>query len=727
MTHYRSCNLCEAMCGVAIETDGDRVVSVRGDDRDPFSKGYICPKATSLADIHHDPDRLRRPLRRKGRDFEEIDWETALDEVAARLVEIRKTHGRRAVAVYLGNPTIHNLGATLYSQIFQQVLGSHSKFSATSVDQLPRMLTALQLYGHQLLMSVPDIDRTDLFVAFGANPAVSNGSLMSAPGMRHRLAEVRKRGGRVVIFDPRRTETADLADEHHFIRPGSDALALLGILHTVFDENLVRLGRLASMVKSLDALRALTKDFSPERTAAATGVSADVVRRVARELARTPRAALYGRVGVSVQEFGGLATWLVEVINLVTGHLDEEGGMMFTTPAADTVKLATLFGQRGHFNKFKSRVRGAPEFGGELPVSCLAEEIETEGDGRIRALVTHAGNPVLSTPNGRRLDAALAQLDFMVSIDIYLNETTRHAHVILPTTFALEHEHYDLALHTYAVRNTAKWSPALFARGEDQRHDWEIFRDLSARLLRKGDPLDPVRTGLAGLALGPLTPRAIVAQLILAGPYGVQKSPFAPLTLAQVENSIHGVDLGPLRRSLPERLETPDGAIDLAPEVFVHDLPRLREALAKFEAQAQGALVMISRRQLRSNNSWGHNSERMVKGRERCTLLVNPADALQRDLRTGDRARVASRVGAIEAPVEVSDEMMPGVVCLPHGFGHAREGVRMRVASAHAGVSVNDITDEAQLDTLCGTSTLSGVPVEVTRAGVRETSDQAAE
>ncbi len=712
MLHYRSCNLCEAMCGVVIEADGDRVTSVRGDSDDPFSRGYICPKATALGDIHHDPDRLRAPLRRTASgDFEEIDWETALSFAASRLDQTRRRHGKKGVALYLGNPTIHNLGASLGSQVFSAALGSHNRYSATSVDQLPKMLAAYLMYGHQLMMSVPDVDRTDCFVLFGANPLVSNGSLMSAPGMKRRLEAIRARGGRVIVFDPRRTETARAADEHVFVRPGTDAVVLLSMIQVVFEERLARLGRLAPHLDGLDALSAVAEGFSPEETASVTGVPADVVRRVTREIASAERCAVYGRVGVSIQEFGALSNWLIEALNALTGHLDEPGGMMFTTPAVDLVKLGTLIGLEGSFGRIKSRVRGAPGFSGELPVSCLAEEIETPGEGQVRALVTLAGNIALSTPNGRRLERALSSLDFMVSIDPYLNETSRHAHVILPPAFALERPHYDVALHAYAVRNTARWSSPLFAKAPSQRDDWEILTDLSARLTARGDALDPLRETLARGALSIATPRRIIDALLRVGPHGVTRE---GITVAKLEASPHGVDLGPLERVMPAKIFTRDRKIKLAPSEFVADVARL-EARMPALAHRDGSLVLIGRRELRSNNSWGHNVERMVKGPARCTLRVHPDDASARDLRTGDRAKITSRVGEVVAPVEVTDEVMPGVACLPHGWGHDREKTRMRVASAAPGVSANDVTDETVIDELAGTSVLTGVPVRVTR------------
>lgn len=712
MTHYRTCNLCEAMCGIEVSVEGDQVVGIRGDEQDPFSRGYICPKATALADIHHDPDRLQRPLKRTASGWVEIPWDEALDEVAQRLVQVRTAHGPHAVAMYNGNPTVHNYGALLFGLLFVKALKSRSRFSATSVDQLPKMLAALTMFGHQLMMPVPDVDRTDYFLIFGANPAVSNGSIMSAPGMKHRLSAIRERGGKVVLFDPRRNETAKLSSEHVFIRPGTDALLIAALIQVLFEERLVRLGKVEKYVKGVDLLSSATRDFTPERVAGPTGVSAETIRRIAREFAACDRAVAYGRVGISTQEFGGIANWLIEALNVITGHFDREGGAMFTSPAVDLVKLGSLLGEQGHYDKFRSRVRGIPEFGGELPVSCLAEEIETPGDKQIRALVTQAGNPVLSTPNGRRLDAALAGLDFMVAIDIYLNETTRHAHIILPPTAALEKDHYDVAFHALAVRNTAKYSQPLFNRQPHQRHDWEILLELTSRMSDRGSAGDALIRKLTTFVGQQLEPKRIVDLMMRFGEHGMRKGRDG-LTLAKLEESVHGIDLGPLEPRMPERLFTRDKKIDLAPQQLVADVDRLRQRLNELGRVDAEALLLIGRRQLRSNNSWCHNSLRLVKGPDRCTLLIHPADAQARSIENGTRVRIASRVGEIVAPVEISDEVMRGVVSLPHGYGHNREGTRWRVAEAHAGVSINDLTDEQWIDTMSGNASFNGVPVRI--------------
>jgi anaerobic selenocysteine-containing dehydrogenase len=700
-THYRSCPLCEATCGVAIEVDGDRVVSVRGDDADPFSKGYICPKGTALADLHHDPDRLRTPMRRDGDTWTAIGWDEALDLVATKLREIRARDGADAIAVYQGNPSAHNLGLLTYGQLTLRTLGTKNMYSATSLDQLPHMLAALQMFGNQLLMPVPDVDRTDLFICLGANPLASNGSIMTAPDIKGRLKAVRDRGGRVIVLDPRRTETADKADQHLFIRPGTDAVLLLAMIHELFAQKLVRLGRLAA--NGVDELRIASAAWTVERAAGITGIAAADISALTRALATTERAVLYGRVGVCVQEFGGLAAWLCYAINALTGHLDEPGGLMFTTPAVDPVPLAGMIGLDGGFARWTSRVSGKPEFGGELPMTALAEEILTPGPGQIRALITSAGNPALSAPGGPELERAFASLDFMVSIDPYINETTRFAHVILPPTSPLERSHYDAALNAFAVRNVAKYSPPLFERRPDERHDWEIMAGLLARLRL------PAASRLTERILGKLGPEAIIEVALRTGPHGLRKG-LKGLSLAKLRAAPHGIDLGPLESRLPARLATRDRKLSLAPTIYLDDLPRL----ARKFAQPETGLVMIGRRHLRSNNSWMHNSERLVKGPPRCTLMIHPADAAQRGLVDGGSARVASTKGAIDLPVEITDTMMPGVVSVPHGWGHGRRGVRLRVAQSVPGASVNDVIDSSRIDELSGTSALTGQPVEVT-------------
>ena len=706
--HFRTCTLCEAMCGIVVSTDGTTITDIRGDADDPFSKGHICPKAVALKDVHEDPDRLRRPMRRVGTTWTEIGWDEALDEAAAQLTAIQAAYGHDAVATYLGNPTVHSSGAMLFGPDFTRALRTKNRYSATSVDQLPHHVAAMLMFGHALLIPIPDIDHTGHLLMFGANPAASNGSLMSAPGATDRMKAIQQRDGRIVLIDPRRTETAALVDAHHFIRPGTDALLLLALLHTIIADGSVRVEQYAGYLTGLDTMRALVVPFTPERVAGATGIDAATIRTIARDFAAAPTAVAYGRVGVSMQEFGGLACWLISVLNVVTGRLDARGGAMFTTPAIDILRDDQKSAEHVRFGRWTSRVRGLPEFAGELPVSALAEEIETPGEGQVRGLVTHAGNPVLSTPNGQRLDAAIAGLEYYVAIDFYLNETTRHAHLLLPPTFALERDHYDLVFHTLAVRNTAKYSRALFDKPDDARHDWEILNELTWRVT------GGVKARAKSVALATLTPRGMLDVGLRSGPYGAGLSPLGKgLSIRTLVEQPHGIDLGPLQPSLPGKLRTADRMLHLAPQPLVDDVARLAATLDAV-AQERTSLQLIGRRALRSNNSWMHNSERLVRGRNRCTLQMHPTDAAAAGVHEGDSVHVTSRVGSVVAPVEITDGVMPGVVSLPHGWGHGRSGTRLHTANAHAGVSINDLTDDQRIDVLTGHAGFSGVPVSVT-------------
>lgn len=758
--HYRTCHLCEAMCGVAISHNADQILSIKGDKEDRFSRGHICPKAVALKDLHEDPDRLRVPLRRRGDTWEEVSWEEAYAEIEARLGHIRKTHGKNAIGLYVGNPTVHNPGAMLMLAPFISALNTRNRFSATSVDQLPAMLASQQMFGHQALFPVPDLDRTEFLLCIGANPAASNGSLLSAGDVMGRIRAIRARGGRVVVIDPRHTETADHADSHHFIRPGSDVFLLAAMLNVILLEKRTQLGHLEDLVEGLPALRNLVRPFTPGKAAALTGIPASVIEELARDFAATDRAVCYGRIGTCVQEFGSISSWLIHVLNIVTGHMDREGGAMFTLPAVDFIGLgAALSATRGSFGRYHSRVRGLPEFGGEFPAVTLADEILTPGEGQIRALITHAGNPVLSIPNGRRLEEALNELEFMVSIDFYLNETTRFANIILPPSGPLEHGHYDLGLNVVAVRNVAKYSPLLYPISDRQRHDWQILMELIVRLgskspvqrlMMRGVQKIVDKLGLEGmldllLRTGPYGNRpgwldkadAMLSEFFVTGRlYQGVKTNFNAqvesrrdlgqllsatsvfsgmaqgLSLAELRQHPHGVDLGPLRPLLRERLCTPSGTIDLAPVIFAEDMRRAEDKLA---AGNGGELLLIGRRDVRSNNSWMHNSRRLVKGKARCTLMIHPMDAASHGIVSGDVVKVSSRVGSISLPAEVSERVMPGVVSIPHGWGHHRPGIRLGVAEAHAGVSLNDILDETLIDKLTGVAVLNGTPIEIAR------------
>jgi anaerobic selenocysteine-containing dehydrogenase len=740
-THHRTCPLCEATCGLTITTRGREVTSIRGDDDDVLSHGYICPKGPALAALDADPDRLRRPMIRSGSSWREVEWDEAFAEVARRLPPIVRAHGRDAVAVYLGNPSAHSLPLMLYGRALLRALGTRNVYSASTVDQMPKQVSAGLMFGTALSVPVPDLDRTGYLLIIGADPLVSNGSLMTAPDVKGKLRAIRARGGRVVVIDPRRSRTADEASEHYFIRPGTDAHFLMGIVNTLVAERLVRLGRLAEHVAGLDEVSAAARDWTADAAAGACGIPPETIRTIARDLATAERAAVYGRIGTCTQEFGTLASWLVDVVNVLTGHLDREGGAMFTKAAAGAINTRGP-GGRGkgvRFGRRQSRVRGVPEVFGELPVGCLAEEIETPGEGRIRALVTIAGNPALSNPNGGRLARALASLDFMVSCDIYLNETTRHAHVILPGLSPLEVPHYDVALWQLAVRNVANFSAPVFSPPAGRPTEWQTLLKLTAIVMGQGADADPdqlddfiVRQQVDEVIAAPGSPLAgrdpdevlaalatrrgperLLDLMLRTGPYGDAFGARPDgLSVDLLERHPHGVDLGPLQPRIPEVLRTASGKIELAPAAIVADVERLRAALAR----PGNGMVLIGRRDLRSNNSWMHNVENLVRGKARCTLLMNPADAERFALDDGDTACVRSRVGVVLVPVEVTDAIMPGVVSIPHGWGHDAEGTRMRVAREHPGVNTNLLADEMLMDPLSGNAVLNGIPVTIERA-----------
>jgi anaerobic selenocysteine-containing dehydrogenase len=738
---YRTCPLCEATCGLEFVLDGRTITRVRGDRDDVFSHGFICPKGSVVGRVDADPNRVRRPLRRVGDDWREVSWSDAFRAVEEGLGPILERDGRDAVAVYLGNPNAHNLSGLLYGRALLQALGTKNLFSASTLDQMPKQVQAGLCFGTSLSIPIPDIDRTDHLLLLGANPFASNGSLLTAPDLPGRLRALRARGGRFVVVDPRRTKTAEEADEHVFIRPGTDALFLAAVAHTLVNEGLADPGHLRPHLEGLAEVEALVADFTPERVEPRCGIAADTIRRQARDLARADHAAVYARIGTCTQEFGTLASWLVDVCNVLTGNLDREGGALFTRPAAGS---ANTGGQPGvgrgvRFGRWASRVRGLPEFFGELPAVCLAEEIDTPGDGQVRALVSVAGNPVVSAPDSGRLDRALADLEFMVSVDVYVNETSRHADVILPPEPLLARGHYDIALYSLALRNVAHYSPPLVPLEPDECSEWETLLRLANIAAGVGADADPhvlddaIVAGLVEKAvrrpesnvagrdpaelLGQLAgrhgPERLLDLMLRTGPYGDGFGADADgLSLARLEAAPHGVDLGPLMPRLPEVLRTASGKIELAPPPIVADVARLRDALR----DTRDGIVLIGRRDLRSNNSWMHNLDVLVKGKERCTLLVHPDDATRLGLADRGRAKLAGPGGSVLVPVEVSDAMMRGVVSLPHGWGHDLDGVRLDVAAEHPGVNSNRVAGTEALDPLSGTAVLNGIPVEVAPA-----------
>jgi anaerobic selenocysteine-containing dehydrogenase len=692
-SRFRACPLCEAICGLELQYEGDELVAIRGDEADPFSRGHVCPKGNAILDLESDPDRLRRPLRREGERWLEIGWDEAFEFAADGLAQASARHGPASVAAYLGNPNVHHFGHIAYVPSLLRLLRTPNVFSASSVDQWPHQFTCAAMYGHQFLLPVPDVDRTGFFLMLGANPVASNGSLMTAPGIARRLKALTTRG-KLVLLDPRRTETAQIASEHHFVRPGSDAWFLLAFLQELLELGAPRVeeydGKLANLELALHDIASV--DTSAVETH--TGIARETIARLAREFRAASSAVAYGRIGVSVQAWGTLCQWLLQLINLCSGNLDREGGALVPEPAIPVTGAGTNAGKRARWH---SRVRGLPEFAGELPVGVLAEEIEEPGEGQVRALLTVAGNPVLSTPDGRRLDAALQSLDFMVAIDIYVNETTRHADLILPPASPLTQYHYDLIFNAFAVRRVARLNKPLREREADERADWEIVNGLGAALAP--------RLGKSWQTLNP--PREQIAEGLARGHSG--------LDIATLEAAEHGLDLGPLRPSLLARLQTADHRIDCAPEVLRSELRRFREE-AGAPPGGDGELRLVGRRELRNNNSWMHNAARLVKGKPRHQLLMHPRDLAERGILSGERVWVASATGRIETEVLASEDLMPGVACLPHGFGHDREGVRLQRASTLAGASYNDLSDANALEGGCGNAALNGIAIRVERA-----------
>lgn len=690
--HYRTCNLCEAMCGLEIIYQDQNIIAIKGDKDDVLSRGHICPKATALEDLHLDKDRLKTPIKRTAKGWIDISWEDAFDEVAQNLKTIQKKYGQHSVATYQGNPSVHNLGTMLFASDFIKSIASEQRYSATSVDQLPHHFASLMMFGHYLMFPIPDIDRTDFMLIMGGNPAVSNGSIMTAPDFSNRLKEIKKRGGKVVVIDPLFTETAKLATDYYAVNPGTDALLLLALIQVIFEEQLAHPKHLEPIIKGFDNLKNITKIYTPELVATTIGISTSAIKKLAHEFATSKTAVCYGRLGLSTQAFGGLCQWLVNGLNCITGNLDAIGGTLFTLPAIDVVGSAKLTGKTGSFNKRQTRVNKLPEFTGEFPVAALADEILTPGDGQVKALVTVAGNPVLSTPNGVKLEKAFKTLDFMVSIDIYLNETTKHANIILPPTTGLETAIYDLVFHQFAIKNTANYARPLFEKADNQRHDWEIFKALTSRLSGKENSLNLEQT------------------LDYLLQFSVYKE--AKLSVETLLDQPHGLDFGPLKPQLPERLFTTDKKIDLTPELLVADLKRL-DGILSAKADTTYPFYLIGRRHLRSNNSWMHNSVRLAKGKNRCTLLIHPNDAKALNIIDNQQVKITSSVGTVFIPIEITSEIKSGVVSIPHGWGHIRKGTKLQVAEKNPGVSLNDLTDANRLDSLTANADFSGTRVKI--------------
>jgi anaerobic selenocysteine-containing dehydrogenase len=729
-SHYRICPLCEACCGLELRTRGTQVLGIRGAEHDVFSAGYICPKGYALKDLHEDPDRVRTPLIKRDGRLVPASWDEAWAEIERRLVPVIQQQGRDAVALAIGNPSAHKYGLLLYFARLAKALGTKNVYSASTLDQMPKQLSSGLMFGHWLSIPVPDIARCQYLLVIGANPMASNGSLWTVPDFRGKAKAMRARGGRLVVVDPRRSETAAVADRHHFIRPGSDALLLAALVHTLFDEELVRLGRLAPHLAGVDAVRDAVAPFTADRVSAACGIAAVDIRILARELAAAERGCVYGRIGTCTQRFGSVASWLIDVLNALTGHLDEPGGAMWPRAAAFAQNTQGRPGSgRGvTTGRHRSRVSGAPEVYGELPTTLLAEEIETAGAGQVRALISVAANPVLSSPGGPRLARALDTLDFMVSVDIYVNETTRHADVILPGRSPLEDSHYDVAFPQLSDRNHARWSGPVFTPAPGHLPEWQILLKLAAIAQGLGAQADPValddeqlaelvrkqagaQAGAVLQALGTRQgPDRLLDLALRSGPYG-DGFGLRPdgLNLDRVQAAPGGVDLGPLQPRVPELLRTVSGSIELAPPLLLDDLAQAAAVLD----QPAPPLVVVGRRDVRSNNSWMHNLPTLAKGPQRCTAIVHPDDAARAGVLHGQPARLLNEQAELVVQLVVSDEVMPGVISLPHGWGHDLPGTQLALAAERPGVNLNALLDERQRDPLSGNAVLSGVAVRL--------------
>jgi anaerobic selenocysteine-containing dehydrogenase len=746
-TVFRTCPLCEATCGLEISVNPqEQVVRIRGDRDDVFSHGFICPKGSTLKQLHEDPDRLRKPLVKRDGKHVEVSWEEAWQVVNDGLMGVIERHGRGALSAYLGNPNAHNLGPQLFSAVMLRSMGSRNVFSASTVDQVPKHVAGGLMFGTPQSIPVPDVDHTDYLMMLGANPYASNGSLCTSPDFPGRIQAIRARGGKVVVVDPRRTKTAEESDEWISIRPGTDGLFLAAMVNVMFAENLVSIEpRIASLLNGVDELHDAVAAFTPAAVQEVTGVSAETTTRLARELCGAPTAAVYGRIGVNTVEFGTTNAWLIDAINVLTGNIDSRGGAMFTTPGtgSSTTRGAAGKGKGFAMGRGHSRVSNKPEVLGEYPVAVLAEEITTPGENQVRALITVAGNPVLSTPHSNQLDAALAELEFMVSIDIYLNETTRHADVILPPPSALEKDHYDVGLYIYAVRNIANYSVPVLQKDDASPEEHEILLKLAGILQGLGPDNDPLAleeqtiyamvTGAVSNSGSNIHGRDAdeILNMLSAGgrrgtarnlDFALQTGPYGAafganpggLSLDVLLANPHGVDLGALEPKMPEMLRTPSGRIELSPEVFINDLKRLKESMNGVDLDQ---MLLVGRRDLKSNNSWMHNIKVLTKGSLSCTAHIHPNDAARIGAVTGTALRIASRVGEVQVPAEVTDSVRPGVVSLPHGWGHSVPGTKMSVAGEKAGVNSNILTDDQVLDPLSGNAVLSAIPVTVEVVG----------
>jgi anaerobic selenocysteine-containing dehydrogenase len=698
--NYSFCNLCDSCCGLIIEHDGQQILSIRGDKDNVLSRGHVCPKCLALMDIYNDPSRIRKPLRKRGKEWEEISWKEAIEETAERITDIQKKYGNDSLAFFFGNPVAHNYATLLTILPFINTLKTKNIYTANSVDAWPRLLVSILLYGNQALLPIPDIERTKYFLILGANPIISHGSVMTAPDCKRRFRELQERGGKIVVIDPRRSETAKIADEHYFIKHGTDHLFIFSMLHILFKEKLIKLNHLSNKIEGIKEVEVLAREFAPEKFSEQTGIETKVIYKITREFAKADSAVCYGRMGTRTQKNATVTTWLIDLLNILTGNIDSPGGAMFTTPAVDLVGMAKLLRRTDWFGRTRSRVNGFPDLTGELPVAALYDELERHGAGQIKALLTLAGNPVLSLPNSKRFEKALKNLEFMVSIDFYINETTQYSNIILPPVTYLESDHYPIIELATSIRNTAHYSDTVISPAADSKQEWEILEYLGRNIGSNRGILEKTKAILKYVILKKVGPERILDILLRFGPH--------KLSLQELRKYPHGLDLGGLKPRLLEEMN--NKKVNLLPGLIAKEIESIKLEL---DDKNSGGYHLVNRRNLLGMNTYLHNFPRLLKGDNRCTLLINLSDAEKLNISNGETVRVKSRVGTIEIPVEITDEIMPGVVCIPFGWGHNSDGARLAIANKIPGVNINIIIDEKIIDTISGTSAVNGTKVSI--------------
>jgi formate dehydrogenase len=734
--HRTYCRICEPTCGMIATVEDGKLVQLRPDADHPITKGFSCPKGIEFVHVQNDPDRLLYPMRRtESGEFERISWDTALDEIGAKLRAIRAAHGGESIGWYAGNPSAFSHSHAIWAGGFVRGLGSKHLYTPNTQDTSSRFVASHLLYGSPTIFPLPDLARTSFLLMVGANPLVSRGSLVAAGNLRDKLTGIVGRGGRVVVVDPRRTETAK-AFEHVAVRPDGDAWLLLAMLHVIFAEGLDDATTTAAQATGVDVLRTAAARCAPEDAEARCGVPADEIRALARSFATAPSAAAYGRTGACLGRHATLVNVLLDALNVVTGNLDRPGGSVFARPPIDFTALASRLGL-ATFDTYRSRVGDLPEVLGQMAAPLMAAEIETPGPGQLRALIVSAGNPLLSVPGAQDFERALGKLDLQVGIDLYLNETHRHADYVLPATTFYERDDVPLPLAEIQLTPFIQWTDAVAAPRGEARDDWRIIDDLARQLgfaAVAGVASKWIGTSrvarLAQRAMGVgahrLTPTKIVDALLRAGRdgdhFGLRRG---GLTLAKLRAQPRGVvlaehvDTGVLTKRLKHR----DRRVHLGDERIAAELTRLLDAP---EPSSDYPLLMIGRREVRSHNSWLHNTPRFRDATRRHRALVNPVDAAAIGVADGGPARVVSARGAIELPVELSEDVAPGTIAVPHGWGH--RGAGWQTANEAGGANVNELTSSAldDLEKLSGMAHLNGVPVRLEKVPARRRARQPA-